>query len=341
MNPEDRVNQVPNTYLRQFFRFLGSRESLLMGTAESPETLARLDGSNSFRDYCQFFRNAREQTGQADIGLVLGRVNQLANMHGPVSTVLFQSSDIEDCLHLLERFTPLRLIILRIEWVEDENHIGLKVEFRESAGDIHVPVAETLLLSVAGVISAVSQGNVHPSRIELNYPRPAYAYQYQEAFKVPSFHFSRPHMCVLVSREDVTYRTGTDTDPSIRASAIKRCEELLRGILGSQSTSERIRQIFADNPGHLWTLKAMARHLNMSDRTLQRRLAEEGTRYQLLHNEWLMGEARQLLREKNLSIESIALLLGYSDVSNFRCACRRWFGTSPNEYRAQLRLVLM
>jgi AraC-like DNA-binding protein len=258
-------------------------------------------------------------------------------MHGPVSTVLFQSSDIEDCLHLLKRFTPLRLTILRIEWVEDENHIGLKVELRESAGDIHVPVAEILLLSVAGMISAVSQGNVHPSRIELNYPRPAYAYQYQEAFKVPSFHFSRPHMCVLVSRKDVAYRTGTDTDSNIRASAIKRCEELLRGILGSQSTSERITQIFADNPGHLWTLKAMARHLNMSERTLQRRLTEEGARYRQLHNEWLMGEARKLLREKNLSIESISLLLGYSDVSNFRQAFRRWYGVSPMAYRQAQR----
>lgn len=333
----DRFNQVPNTYLRQFFRFLGSRESLLQGTSESSGTLARLDGSNSFRDYCQFFRNAREQSGRPDIGLVLGRVNQLANMHGPVSTVVFQSLDVADCLRLLQRFTPLRLTVLRMDLQEFDEHIGLFVGLGESAGDMHVPVTETLMLSLAGIISAVSQDNVRPSRIELDFPRPAYAHQYPEAFAASSFRFSAARPSILLTREDAAYRTGTDTDPNLRAAAIKRCEELLQGVMGAQSTGDSVRQIFAHNPGHLWTLRDVARYLNMSDRTLQRRLTAEGTGYQQLQNDWLMKEAQQLLGEKNLSIDSISMLLGYSDVSNFRHACRRWYGVSPAAVRARLR----
>ncbi|MDB4543004.1 helix-turn-helix domain-containing protein [bacterium] len=49
-----------------------------------------------------------------------------------------------------------------------------------------------------------------------------------------------------------------------------------------------------------------------------------------------MGETEQLLQEKNLSIESVALLLGWSDVSNFRRACKRWYGVSPKEFRQRL-----
>lgn len=288
-------------------------------------------------DYCQFFRNAREQLKQPAIGLVLGRVNQLANMHGPLSTVIFQSADIRDCLQLLERFTPLRLAVLRTTLVEDDQHLGLQVELKESAGDIHISVIETLLLSLSGVISAVSQGNVHPDLVELDYSRPPHADQYHDAFGASSYRFSSPQLRVLIKRADADVRTGTDTDPSLRIAAIKRCEELLRGVLGPQSTSDTIRQIFADNPGHLWALSDIAGHLNMSQRTLQRRLAAEGTRYQELHNEWLMAEAGHLLREDNLSIESVALLLGYSDVSNFRHACKRWHKLSPSEYRLSLR----
>lgn len=48
------------------------------------------------------------------------------------------------------------------------------------------------------------------------------------------------------------------------------------------------------------------------------------------------GEALNLLVEKKLSIESIAMLLGYSEVSNFRYACRRWFGQSPQAQRERL-----
>ena len=337
VNAPDISNQVPNTYLRQFFRFLGSDEALLNNTSETPSSLARLDGSNSFRDYCQFFLNARELYNQQDIGLVLGRVNQLANMHGPLSAVVFQSRDIVDCLHLLQRFTPLRLTVLRARLVEDEEHIGLQVNFIESAEHVPIPVAETLMLSLTGVVQAVSQGNVTPSRIDLDYPWPAYAHEYQQAFRVSSFRFGSPRLCMLVSRKEAAYRTGIDTDPSLRESAIRRCEELLQGVLKPRSTIDSIRQIFAGNPGRLWTLKDIAIHLNTSRRTLQRRLTGEGTTYQQLQNQWLEAEASQLLAEKNLSVESIALLLGYSDVSNFRCACRRWFGTSPNGYRERLR----
>ena len=101
--------------------------------------------------------------------------------------------------------------------------------------------------------------------------------------------------------------------------------------------TDRIRQIFADNPGHLWTLRDVSSHLNTSARTLQRRLSAENTSYQRLQSQWLKAEADRLLREDNLSVESIALLLGYSDVSNFRHACRRWYRASPNEYRKSIR----
>ena len=326
-------NQFPNTYLRQFFRYLGSRQELLHDTEETAYSLAQLGGNNSFRDYCQFFRNARALFDEPDIGLTLGRVNQLANMHGPVSTALYQSSDVRDCLELLQRFTPLRLPAIHTRWVEEEQHIGLEIEFREQAGDIHNSVTETLLLSITNVISVVSQGNVHPSRIELDYPRPAYAQSYREAFKVAAIRFDRPHIRMLVSRAESSYRTDTDADPLLRATAIERCEELLRGALDAPSTSDRIRQVFADNPGHLWTLKDIARHLNTSQRTLQRRLSVEDSSYQLLYNEWLKSEARQLLLEENLSVESIAMLLGYSDVSNFRQACHRWYGSAPIDLR--------
>jgi len=330
-------NQLPNTYLRQFFRFLGSSPELLRGTAETPLSLAQLGGSNSFEDYCQFFRNARDQFNQASIGLTLGRVNQLANMHGPVSTVLYQSSDLADSLGLLQRFTPLRLPVIRIRRVEDEENIGLEVNFRESAGDIHPSVTETLLLSITNVITVISQDYVHPSRIELDYERPLYADRYRETFNVAAIRFSCPRIRVYINRTDALYRTDTDTDTQLRAIAIERCEELLRGALDSQSVGDRVKQVFADNPGHLWTLKDVAHHLNMSGRTLQRRLAVENTCYQQLHNAWLMRETHQLLKEKNLSIESIALLLGYSDVSTFRQACRRWYGCAPVDYRTRLR----
>lgn len=337
MHTSQGNEQLPNTYLRQFFRFLGSRKSLLEGTSETPESLAQLDGSNSFRDYCQFFYNAREQLNDPAIGLRLGRVNQLNSMHGPLSTVIYNSLDLRDCLTLLQRFAPLRLPVSRFQWIQEEKHIGLEISFSADRGKSHRSVTEALLLSIINIILVVSEERVRPSRVELDYPQPSYALDYPSTLKSREIRFSQPAIRILIDRVDANLKTNIDVDLQLRTSAIDRLEELLHGSMSTISTSDKIKQIFANNPGRLWGLKEIAQHMNMSDRTLQRRLGEEETRYQTLQNQWLMKEACQLLREKNLSIESISLLLGYSDVSNFRHACRRWYGVAPNLLRLELQ----
>ncbi len=74
--------------------------------------------------------------------------------------------------------------------------------------------------------------------------------------------------------------------------------------------------------------------LHMSERSLQRRLAEAGTRY----SEVLQGTrhelARSYLRDPSVSMGEIAYLLGFGDQSSFARAFRRWEGVSPTAYRS-------
>ncbi len=328
--------RVPNTYLRQFYRFLGNKDELLEGTSETQESLAQIGQTNSFSDYCQFFRNARKTTKDPSIGLLLGRVNQLSNIHGPLSTALYNSIDMRDCLQLLNRYMPLRNEAYQSKWVENNELFGIEIKCLDDTEDIHISVAETLLMSLNNIISVVSERDIHPYRIELDYPKPSYADKYPEAFEVEAILFSQPTIRVLLRKEQANVTTAVDDDPLLRTSAIDRMEQLLKGTARQISVSDKIRNIFSDNPGHLWTLKEISQHLNTSDRTLQRRLNDEHVTYQQLQHEWLKREARQLLREPQLSIESVAMLLGYSDVSNFRHACRRWYNQSPQALRQQL-----
>lgn len=332
--------QVPNIYLRQFFHFLGGYPDLLKDTEQTPESLNRLGGSNSFRDYCQFFYNAREQLKEPAIGLILGDIHRLANMHGPLSVALSQSTSVRDCLELLLRFLPLRSQSFKTSWYEDKDNLGIEIQFQEDAGIAHTSVTETLMLSLTSIISVISQQRVKPSCLELNYPQPAYSGSYPEAFHAASFRFSQTHLRLLISRDDASYQTTNDTDDQLRTSVLQRCEELLRGETDKQTTSNQLQQIFADNPGRLWTLQDVAKYMNTSERTIQRRLKDEGNCYKKLHDDWLSHEARRLLLEKTLSVETITALIGYSDVSNFRSAFRRWFGCSPQEYRNRQLAVL-
>ncbi|HWO08502.1 MAG TPA: helix-turn-helix transcriptional regulator, partial [Polyangiaceae bacterium] len=77
----------------------------------------------------------------------------------------------------------------------------------------------------------------------------------------------------------------------------------------------------------------IARRLGLGERTLQRRLRDEGTSFAALLDEARAELARSYLGDSKLAIFEVAYLLGYSEPSAFNRAFRRWTGKSPREYR--------
>ena len=86
---------------------------------------------------------------------------------------------------------------------------------------------------------------------------------------------------------------------------------------------------------HLPRLHAVARKLNLSERTLQRRLAEQGASFTTLLQTAQQREACHLLMHGDLSVTEIAGRLGYADAGHFSRAFKRWTGLSPTRWRAQ------
>ena len=78
---------------------------------------------------------------------------------------------------------------------------------------------------------------------------------------------------------------------------------------------------------------SVASALNMTERTLQRRLRDEGTSYNELLDELRRELAARYVAEAGLSFSEITYLLGFSEPSNFTRAFRRWTGTSPGRWR--------
>jgi AraC-like DNA-binding protein len=79
----------------------------------------------------------------------------------------------------------------------------------------------------------------------------------------------------------------------------------------------------------------IARKMKMSVRTLGRRLEDEGTTYRLLLDEVRKELAHSQLVRLDVSIPEVACLLGFSDVTAFHRAFKRWTGQTPGSYRAQ------
>lgn len=73
--------------------------------------------------------------------------------------------------------------------------------------------------------------------------------------------------------------------------------------------------------------------LNTSERTLKRRLKEEGASFRDISNEVRKSKAQALVAEGRLSMSAIAHVLGFSDLSSFSQAYKRWTGAAPSLVR--------
>src|SRR5262245_41976316 len=80
-------------------------------------------------------------------------------------------------------------------------------------------------------------------------------------------------------------------------------------------------------------IEQLADATGTSVRTLQRRLREAGVSYNDLQNDVRKTLALNLLENETLALSEIAFSLGYSEVSAFNHAFRRWIGQSPGDYR--------
>ena len=84
------------------------------------------------------------------------------------------------------------------------------------------------------------------------------------------------------------------------------------------------------------TEQEMANALNMSLRSLQRKLREEGTSYKEILEDTRRDLANKYIQNSRLSISEISFLLGFSEISNFSRAFKRWNGRAPSEVRSDL-----
>jgi AraC-like DNA-binding protein len=83
--------------------------------------------------------------------------------------------------------------------------------------------------------------------------------------------------------------------------------------------------------------KMVAQKLNISTRTLQRKLQATETTFKTLVDEVRQELAEHYIQDPTISLMEIAFILGYSEYSSFSRAYKNWKGTSPNEMRKQER----
>jgi AraC-like DNA-binding protein len=98
---------------------------------------------------------------------------------------------------------------------------------------------------------------------------------------------------------------------------------------------EKLRSLFATAPSESWTISETAERFAMSESTLRRKLAAEGTNFAAVLSDLRMSAAMTLLQSTERPISHIASAVGYESPSRFSVRFRSRFGFAPSQVRGQ------
>lgn len=194
---------------------------------------------------------------------------------------------------------------------------------------------EWLLRLLHGLASWLAGRSIVLERVDFPYPRPAHGDDYALIYTAHSVfgadsltaRFSATLLDLPIRRDEAALAGFLQGAPGRITTLYRRDREMVL----------RVRDLLRDSLPEPLDLEGAAQRLNLSPRTLHRRLEEEGSGFRAIKDALRRDLALARLAKTGQPLGRIAADLGFADPSAFFRAFVAWTGTSPSQYRKRLR----
>ena len=182
----------------------------------------------------------------------------------------------------------------------------------------------------------IDSPDFRPLRVRFPHAQPRDLTSHERIFRCP-VEFGQQVSSLTIPSE-VLDRPLSRADSLLGSALEAVADRMLEGLDNGARWTDRARRVVANNlaSGAL-DADALAQHLGVSPRTLQRRLSSEGTNVRQVVEQVRYTLALEYLQRPELSIAEVSYLLGYANGSAFQRAFRRWTGQSAGSYRTEIR----
>jgi AraC-like DNA-binding protein len=185
------------------------------------------------------------------------------------------------------------------------------------------------------VIRMLQEFPVRPVRargIRLRHPEPRARTEYEQVFGA-DLTFAAGEDSVQIDESDLETPLRMP-NPTLAQSLEGIGSEQLIGLAPTESLVEKVRALLvAELPAGNPNAERIAEALQLSVRTLARRLAEHGTSHKALLDEVRARLAQRYLQQERCPVNEVAEPLGFAEPSTFHRAFKRWYGVSPTSFR--------
>ena len=282
-----------------------------------------------FEEFIRLHNRVASEFRDPTLGLQLGACVHPSHF-GALGYAFLASSSLRTAFYRSRRF--LRMVHARLVARIDESPGQFRL-----AWDLNAPVPFPHEFAESRLAAALTLGRMNfgkelrPLDVSLSRKQPDYPTPWEQFLGCP-VRFGGEDDFIIFAEKDVN-RVLTASNRELVRMHEEAAERHLRS-MDRSGLAYRARAVLVQElPTGRVTEEALAERLNMTQRTLQRRLREEGETFRSLLARVRKNLAEHYVQEPDYRITEIAFLLGFSDSSAFSRAYRDWFGESPTMTR--------
>ncbi len=307
----------------------GDAAGLLRAAGIRDGDAGNYDAFIPYRAAIQAIESAAQTTGTPDFGRRLAQ-RQGIEILGPVGVAARTAATVADALGIfgtyMAAYSPV--IAIRAAPLGDPQRSFIALEFLLDRPPPHRQTTELSLGVSLRVFRLLMGADYTPLKVHLPHdpltPRADYVRYFgctpEFAARTAGFTVRTADLARPLHRDDVAHRALVDYLNGITPHDAGKVE----------SVRTIVRQLL---PTGAATLDVVAEQFNLHPKTLQRRLAEEGTTFAALVDQVRKDAAERYLRTTRISLTHLARELGYAEQSVLTRSCKRWFGAGPAAYR--------
>ena len=314
-----------------------SATELLQRAEVKPYVLNQKSARIPFYQHAALLDLAAKATENGCFGLDLAANQGDPRDNGLLVYTALSSKTLGEALKVLKRYFHVlnEAIDVSVEFSPHE----VTINYHLSDAGLAAP-RQAIEFGAANLVRSLrflTNSRLRPVEVKFRHSRNHEIAKFERFFGCP-VRFGTRHNSLTFSRRQLALPLAT-ADKRLHGLLTGYCEEILANREDtSPDLRHRVERIIAKLlcRGEAGT-EAVAHELGMSVRTLARRLGELRESFGQILDELRHDLALRYLRDSNLSLSQIAFLLGYSELSAFSHAFRRWTKTTPGEWRTKYR----
>lgn len=279
-------------------------------------------------------------TGNPAFGLYLGNVARFDTLD-LVGSLIATSGSIREALLEFQRFRELVHPFMDFRLEERNNETAVIYSPINPIPLMMKPLySEMFLAGIYKIAASLTEKGFDLVRAEFAHPAPEYKHLYANVFNT-NIAFNQTHSALIFNTTTMDAPL-LGAYPPLHKNLRIQAEKQLANLHSNKSLEKQVTCYLLENIGQgMLSMEEVAQKLNITTRTLQRRLKKENTSYIMLRERVRFDLAKQYLEDPAITMDEIATYLGFSEPTNFYHAFKRWAGISPGEYRKRMNFQVL